>query len=205
MDAGTESPTERQSQIYEAALACFGRYGYHQTTMDQVAAESGLSKGTLYWHFRSKQALFLALFRHLMDQLAERWEAMVRREPGGATAKLEASLAFFRQDVEPLLPVFTIMIETWALIREDAELAAQARLAFGRFQRGVEQIIAQGVAAGELNVASPDDVAFVLVTLITGIVVRMASGFWQRDWERVLDCVRQLVLGGLTPRSDYRA
>jgi len=48
---------ERRAQIIEAALTCFTRKGYNNTTMDDVAAESGLSKGTLYWYFESKDNL----------------------------------------------------------------------------------------------------------------------------------------------------
>lgn len=49
---------ERRTQIIQAALVCFTRKGYNNTTMDDIVAESGLSKGTLYWYFESKDALF---------------------------------------------------------------------------------------------------------------------------------------------------
>jgi AcrR family transcriptional regulator len=49
---------ERHAQIIKAALACFSRKGYTNTTMDDIVAESGLSKGSLYWYFDSKDDLF---------------------------------------------------------------------------------------------------------------------------------------------------
>ena len=42
---------ERKAQIYQAALACFNRKGYYRTTMDDIVAESVLSKGSLHWYF----------------------------------------------------------------------------------------------------------------------------------------------------------
>src|SRR5215469_5278115 len=51
----------RREQIIAAGLACFARTGYFATTMADVAAEAGVSKGTPYLYFDSKQALFLAL------------------------------------------------------------------------------------------------------------------------------------------------
>ena len=42
---------ERRGQIIEAALACFTRKGYANTTIDDIVAESGLSKGAIYWYF----------------------------------------------------------------------------------------------------------------------------------------------------------
>ncbi len=48
-----EVAEERRSQILKAALRCFAHHGYHQTTMDDIVEESGLSKGTLYWYYES--------------------------------------------------------------------------------------------------------------------------------------------------------
>ena len=49
------SPEVRRAQILDAAQTCLARSGYHLTTMDDVVRESGLSKGSLYWHFDSKE------------------------------------------------------------------------------------------------------------------------------------------------------
>ena len=51
----------RRDQIIAAALTCFARAGYHATTMADVAAQAGVSKGTPYLYFESKEALFIAL------------------------------------------------------------------------------------------------------------------------------------------------
>lgn len=48
---------ERRAQIIRAALACFMRKGYNNTTMNDIVAESGLSKGAIYWYFESKDDL----------------------------------------------------------------------------------------------------------------------------------------------------
>jgi len=196
-----ESAIDRKEQIRRAALACFGRAGYHQTTMDQVAAEGGVSKGTLYWHFKSKQELFVSLFETLMNELAERWEAILAAEKGGAVAKLRSSLGFFRRDVEPLLPMLTLVIEAWTRIREDPQLAEQARRAFGRFQNGLRDILVEGVQEGVFEVESPGEASFVLMTLVNGLVLRMSSGLWQPDWDAVLDSVGQLMVRALRVQS----
>ena len=51
----------RREQIIAAGLACFARSGYHAATMADVAAEAGVSKGTPYLYFATKETLFLAL------------------------------------------------------------------------------------------------------------------------------------------------
>ena len=76
---------ERKQQIFEAAVACFGRKGYHLTTMDDIAAECGLSKGSLYWYFDSKKELFLYLFSVMLDQTTGTWEQIASDESLTAT------------------------------------------------------------------------------------------------------------------------
>ena len=89
---------ERRAQIYQAALTCFHRKGYHLTTMDDIVVESGLSKGTLYWYFESKQDLFVSMLRQVMDQFGQEMASIAAQE-GSAADKLRASLALFRAEL----------------------------------------------------------------------------------------------------------
>ncbi len=50
----------RRAQILDAAQRCFGAKGYHAATMDDLVRASGLSKGSLYWHFRSRSSMVAA-------------------------------------------------------------------------------------------------------------------------------------------------
>ena len=52
----------RREQILNAAQSCFGKTGYHKTRMDDIVRAAGLSKGALYWHFKSKDEIFFDRF-----------------------------------------------------------------------------------------------------------------------------------------------
>src|ERR1700748_526826 len=54
---------ERAPEILEAALACFSEKGFAATRMDDIAARAGITKGTIYLYFESKEAVFKALAR----------------------------------------------------------------------------------------------------------------------------------------------
>src|SRR6185312_16839852 len=54
---------ERVPEILEAALASFAQKGFAATRMDDIATRAGITKGTIYLYFDSKQALFKALAR----------------------------------------------------------------------------------------------------------------------------------------------
>ena len=59
---------ERKSQILEAAIKVFSRMGLDQARMDDIVAESGLSKGALYWYFKSKDEITAAILDSLFTR-----------------------------------------------------------------------------------------------------------------------------------------
>ncbi|HZU71530.1 MAG TPA: helix-turn-helix domain-containing protein, partial [Acidimicrobiales bacterium] len=69
----------RREHILKAALRCFARRGYHATTVDDIAAEAGVSKGAPYVYFESKEALFRALYETWECGLSDRLEAALAR------------------------------------------------------------------------------------------------------------------------------
>lgn len=64
---------ERRERILEAARLVFRKKGFSAATMDEVAAEAQLSKGTLYLYFASKDDLFLAMSACKLDLVVERF------------------------------------------------------------------------------------------------------------------------------------
>jgi len=59
-----EKKRDRKESIFEAAVHCFNENGYYETTIDTIAAEAKISKGGIYYHFKSKKSLFIELFRY---------------------------------------------------------------------------------------------------------------------------------------------
>jgi len=61
---------ERRAQLLVVALELFGTAGYHDTSMNDIAAGAGVTKPVLYQHFASKEALFEAVLESAADRLA---------------------------------------------------------------------------------------------------------------------------------------
>ena len=59
----------RRVVIQDAALRVFGQYGYRRTSMDDIAREAGIAKGTIYLSFASKEEVFQALSRRLAQRM----------------------------------------------------------------------------------------------------------------------------------------
>jgi AcrR family transcriptional regulator len=188
---------ERKAQIYQAALTCFSRKGYHRTTMDDIVAESGLSKGALYWYFKGKKELFLSLFQEVMGQLGQTWESIVADEEASATDKLLASIALFRSELGEMVPFFGVMMEAWALTRHDEDVEGLIREFYEPYLNIMTRVIEEGIASGEFHVESVRAMALVVMTLFDGIVLAMGIGLWQRDWNEIMGAAEELVLHGL--------
>jgi len=188
---------ERKAQIYEAALVCFSRKGYHQATMDDIVAESGLSKGSLYWYFKSKKELFLSLFQEMMAQFGQAWESIVANEEVSATDKLLASLALIRTEFEEMVPFFGMMMEAWALTRYDEDVESIIQELYGPYLDIMIRIIEEGVASGEFRVRSVRAMALVIMTLFDGITLALGTGLWHGDWDALMGAAEELVFHGL--------
>lgn len=60
---------DTRTQILTAAFESFAERGYDKTSMDDIVRRSGLSKGSLYWHFKNKHDLLLAVMDMVMKDL----------------------------------------------------------------------------------------------------------------------------------------
>lgn len=74
-------PAERPDAILDAALKVFSSRGYRVSTVDDIASESEMSKGGVYFHFPGKQAIFIALMDRSAELLRRKVEEAAAREP----------------------------------------------------------------------------------------------------------------------------
>lgn len=80
----------RQERILDAASRLILRYGYHKTTVDDIATEAGVGKGTLYLHWKTREALFAALI--LREKIAMAGDIKQRMTSDAAGATLHGLL-----------------------------------------------------------------------------------------------------------------
>src|SRR6516225_4922041 len=148
-----ETRAARRDQIVAAALACFARTGYHATTMADVAAQAGVSKGTPYLYFDSKRALFLALHEEWDCGLAGRVSAAVAALPGAGRRSprqvLGAVAAAVAAHVLAESETCRVLLEARAVAAHEPAIAAAVRAADARTHEQLAGLFAAGVAAGE--------------------------------------------------------
>lgn len=70
MSRREQNRLEKKTRLLSAAIKVFARAGYSGASMNDIAAEAGLTKPTLYYHFPSKEALFAAMMKAPRDRMA---------------------------------------------------------------------------------------------------------------------------------------
>ena len=85
---------ERPQEIVEAAFAEFSRNGYATTTLDQIAERAGVTKGTIYVYFESKEHLFISMVREFTKPTMETVEDMFKTHDGSTADLLRAQFSF---------------------------------------------------------------------------------------------------------------
>src|SRR5256885_14530326 len=73
-----DSSEIRRNQILDAATKVFVRQGFQHARMDDIVEESGLSKGTLYWYFKSKEDIINAILHRLFAGDLEHLENLMQ-------------------------------------------------------------------------------------------------------------------------------
>jgi len=192
-----KATVERRQQILAAAMTCFMRKGYHRATMDDIALESGLSKGTLYWYFKSKKELFLALVRSIMQQIESGWQVLVDDPDKTATEKLRLTTTLFRVEISEMAPFFGIMMEAWALTRHDPDVEALVKDLYSPYLDIMIHIITEGIASGEFDADSAEATAMVIMILYDGLTLAKSLELLEMDWDQLLDATELLLFRGL--------
>ena len=161
---------ERRAQIIEAALGCFSERGYHATTMDDLVTASGLSKGSLYWHFDSKEDVFLASFDHLAAQIFGRVDEATEAGEPDVIAILKTEVDLFLEQFAGRREVILAWAEFLSHPRGRERMASIYRL----LRRKFADLIRLGVAQGRLRPLAPESVAATLTGVIDAFVLQAA-------------------------------
>lgn len=138
---------ETEQQILDAAFERFGRYGYDGVSIDQIARDCSLSKGAMYWHFKGKDALFIACLERLHGLFMRDVFNHVKAEPDPIKAVVNFFEGINRMLAEPEVQrgIAGFWVEPSRGDRERVEAERDrfeketAEIVAAVFQRGIEQ------------------------------------------------------------------
>lgn len=209
IEKGSQSRREQQKEakrlaLIDAALAVFSRVGFAAAKIDDVAEEAGVSKGTVYLYFESKEKLFEGMVKAKMMPMLDNIAEIAIDPSMTATDRLKTHMRFFynkildsdrRQIMRLILsegPTFPHLAEYYhanILSRGQAMVNAIIQLGVesGEFRKMPSHGLMQNVAAG---------------AIVAGIWKLVFERFQPIDLDRYFETHIDLVLNGLRQRQD---
>jgi AcrR family transcriptional regulator len=186
---------ERKAQIIQAAMICLARQGYRQTTMDDIVRESGLSKGTLYWYFPSKDDLFLAILDVWMGELAQAIGMPVATDP--TAQRLQAWVSAFTRFAQADPDRVRLIIEFWAEVHRSRGIEERLGQVYEERALLLAGIVRQGIERGELRAVDATSVAHAFLAVYDGLLLQQILMPDHFSWEQLNRLAIDTLLHGL--------
>jgi TetR/AcrR family transcriptional repressor of nem operon len=164
---------QTKEKILKQAAELFNQQGYSGSSMSDIMRVTGLQKGGIYNHFKSKDELALEAFDYAIACIRERFRAALKNKHH-TIDRLQAMIAVHRSFIDnpPInggCPILNTAIES-----DDAHpaLRDRAQWAMNSWRDSICQIIQKGIEKGEIRqTVNADEVATILIATIEGAIM----------------------------------
>lgn len=189
---------DRRRQILAAAERCFARHGFHQCSMQEVCKEAGLSPGSVYRYFRSKDDIIVAMATENRHTVSARFAAAAAH-PDAVDGLVAISADVLRDVNDPACGA--LFFECTAEAMRNPRVAEVVRREDRDITAGMIELITRGQAAGQIDPAlDPRRTAEALIALADGLAWRKFLDP-QVDTTAFEGTVRQVLERFLRPRA----
>jgi 1,4-dihydroxy-2-naphthoyl-CoA hydrolase len=189
--------TTRHDQIFRAACTVFGKHGFAQSTMREIAAEAGMPVPTMYQYIRSKDDLLTLIFDTYMEEVHGS-VLKAAAESGTATEKLRAAVKATLASFDKYHAQIRLMSRETKSLNIDARQRVMRRMQ--DYTNAYRDLIAQGMADGEFRPGEAE--------LIANFIPLLCEVWPTRYWNvekfglpAVQDAVLALLVDGLRQRE----
>lgn len=145
-----ETKETRRKQIFESAIKLTIEKGYIETSMDDIAKFAGISKGNIYYHFKSKQELFVELYHNLVDRYLENFSQLVK-EANSAEDIIRKIFTSYDEMVELDKDTYKGVFEFYMQGIREKELLSALTESLNYFIELITNIIERGQENGEFR------------------------------------------------------
>ena len=160
-----EVPEKRREQLLAAAIRCFGKTGYYGTTMDAVAVHAGLSKGSLYRFFKSKDELLLAILDEFVSEIDRQISANpVEADSLGQIYNICRTTIAFMSGQQQLSSV-------WFEFFHHEVAKVRMREIYAKNRRDLGALITAGIESGEIAPTSVSGAVDAILAFAEGLLV----------------------------------
>ena len=140
----------RKDKILDAALTVLVQNVYEGSRMDDVVSESQLSKGAIYWYYKSKKAMYLDLVNFWVIRYSATINHLVENDQA-APDQLKSLFNYFIDQYESDPDPFIALTEFWSMAQKDDDFRAKLQKVYSQFLEVLEKIVAKGVKDGDFK------------------------------------------------------
>ena len=180
--------------IFEAAIKVFSENGYNGATMDDIAVKAGVAKGTLYYHFTSKEEIFKFTIEEGMNIIIDEIETAIALEQTPidklkALCKLELSLVYAKKDFFKVL-----MSQLWGQEARQFEL----REVIHNYIKYLEKFIKEAMDDGYIKQGETSFIAYTIFGTICSASIYELINHNEADVDDVIDNLMNYILNGIS-------
>jgi AcrR family transcriptional regulator len=199
MSRRPDSSEIRRNQILDAATKVFVRQGFQHARMDDIVEESGLSKGTLYWYFKSKEDIINAISRRLFTGDLEKLEGLLEAE-GTASERLMQLTNYRVAGLKRMSNLVPIIFEFYAVAVHQQWVKQFIGEYFKHFRGLLEDLIQQGIDRGEFYPVNAAETAISLASMYEGLTIHWLMEPETVQWDILSENSIPILLNGLKIR-----
>lgn len=201
-------PEQRPEEIATAALHVFAQRGLHQTTLDDVAKEAGVSKGTIYLYFKSKEELFVAAAQRVVpipEELPLATTAQPMTEKAVGSLLREVARTMYRRFCTPAYRAFFSLMAAETLRHPEWGQLYFEKIVLPQNQRFAE-LFQQAATQGTIRKVDPLLVAraFIGMFLTMALTQEHLGGKQLTPFseQHIVDSLTDIFLHGISPRKE---
>lgn len=188
---------QTRSAILDAATSCFAADGYEATGVAEICAGAGVSKGAFYYHFESKEAVFLELIDTWLTNLESTLEAVVSRAETVPEGLLDMA-ANIQPVIENNPEIMGLFLELWTHASRNHRVRAATLAPYRRYQEIFEDLIRRGIDEGSFKPVDPVSAGQLLLSLSSGLFLQASLEPPGTDWGMILRDIINILLEGLS-------
>jgi AcrR family transcriptional regulator len=163
------SNADRRSQILDAALVCFAKRGFHQTSMHDISGEAGISVGLIYRYFENKESVISAMAARHKEEIQQMLER-ARQAPSLLESLEILFTAHCCEDAPQVVSAF--VVDLYAEASRNQRLADLVRDVLETAMDGVKDLIARAPEAqGTAHGLSPNELAELIFAVARGMLM----------------------------------
>ncbi len=159
-----EKYDRRQQEVIDACARVFAQRGFHATSIDDLIAETSLTRGGLYHYIGSKQELLFRVFDELMTPLLERARPLAA-PPGDPEERLRKLTRVWMRHVEGHRDHVLVFNQERHTVARDPQWE-QVRTARAEFEGILASVLAEGQRAGSFVMADPQLTALAFLGMV---------------------------------------